>query len=348
MKLLLISVKSNKPVGGIAVWTDHYLSRCGDHGIDCHLVNTEVSTRQKGNRLLRYFGECARTIRIFSRLFKAFKDGPYDIAHLNSSCGPFGLYRDYIIIKYLAHRGVPVAVHYHCDIPFWVRTKTRVKFLKGIASTAKYNMVLCENSRLFLANIGINAVKVPNFIDESIIKTDPKPINDTLSRIFFVGRVSINKGAAELYKLAHRFPDISFVLAGEPIAPVINWKVPDNLHLLGPISHTEVINNLDKSDLFLFPSHSEGFSLALVEAMARGVPCLAFDNVGANVDMLSNGCGITVPIGDLKAMEQAICQLENPEVRKEISAKAIQKVRNSYTADAVLNLFKSVYTSNEV
>ena len=85
--------------------------------------------------------------------------------------------------------------------------------------------------------------------------------------------------------------------------------------------------------------------MALMEAMARGVPCVAFDSVGANSDMLADGCGVTVPYGDIDALEQAIRNLEDQEIRKAISEKAIAKVRDNYTTGAVLTLFKSLYES---
>ena len=50
---------------------------------------------------------------------------------------------------------------------------------------------------------------------------------------------------------------------------------------------------LDKADVFLFPSYTEGFSISLTEAMASGLPCIASD-VGANQDMLENHGGILI------------------------------------------------------
>ena len=44
-------------------------------------------------------------------------------------------------------------------------------------------------------------------------------------------------------------------------------------------------------------------------------------------------------------MEQAIRDLEDPAKREEISKNAVSKVRNHYTTDAVLTLFKTLYES---
>ena len=346
MKLLLLSVKSDTPTGGIAVWTDHFLAHCQEHDLDCRLVNTEVSARRHMNKLRRLWAECFRTIRIFRQLSVAFREQSYDFAHLNTSCGPMGLYRDYFLAKRLHKKGIPFAMHYHCDIPFWVKTEKRCRWLKKSARLAAVNMVLCESSRIFLEKIGLDAVKVPNFIRDGIVMPTEKDIRPTLSHIFFVGRVSINKGAAELYRLARRFPDKTFTLAGSVIPPVDSWDKPDNVTCLGPVPYDRVMSLLDEADLFLFPSRSEGFSVALMEAMARGVPCVAFDNVGANGDMLGDNCGIATPYGNLDAMEHAIRYLEDPTVRTHISENAVSKVRDNYTTDAVLTLFEKLYKNN--
>lgn len=342
MNVLLISAKKTAAIGGIAVWTEHYLSQCALHDIQCTLVNTEKDTDKTFGGLM---SEIHRTSRIFKGIKSALKSNNFDTVHLNTSCGPFGLFRDFAIAKRLKKKGLPVITHYHCDIPKWIRNPISRYALKKLARSSCLNLVLCENSRAYLQQFHIDSIKVPNFIKENILTTKPKEIRDTLSRIFFVGRISTPKGAAEIYELAKRFPQKNFVLAGGIVPPVDTWDQPENIRLIGRITSAKVMDILDQADIFLFPSHSEGFSMALMEAMARGVPCVAFDSVGANGDMLADGCGVTVPYGDVDAMEQAILDLEDPAKRKAISEKAVDKVRNNYTTDAVLTLFKSLYES---
>ena len=99
---------------------------------------------------------------------------------------------------------------------------------------------------------------------------------------------------------------------------------------------------MDDADLFLLPSHSEGFSIALVESMARGLPAIATD-VGAAADMLADGCGIVVPRGDVDAMEQAICQMKDADRRAAISQTAVAKTKATYTVEAVLTRIRQCY-----
>lgn len=345
MKILLISVKSQVSRGGIAVWTDHFLAGCEKQNIQCTLVNTEIVGKraQLGTAKRNFLNEFTRTRRIFRELNRQLRSNAFDVAHLNTSCGTFGLFRDYLVARRIVRKGIPVVTHYHCDIPYWIHNSLSRKFLGKLARLSSQNLVLCENSKQYLQEqFGISAVKVPNFIEDRLIRTTPKEIATTLNHVFFVGRVSVPKGAREMYELAKRFPHITFELAGGIAADVATWEKPDNVQLPGGMPHEMVMQRLDEADVFLFPSHSEGFSVALLESMARGVPALATD-VGANADMLTDGCGFVVKKGDVDAMEQALHSLESAEVRQEISHKVVDKVHACYTTEAVMSLIKQQY-----
>lgn len=346
MRILLISAKPEKLNGGIAVWTDRYMSCCSDYEIDCTLVNTEVVGKraQQGTAKRSLTDEFVRTKRIFKGLKKELNsDYGVELAHLNTSCGTFGLFRDYMIARRIRKKGIPVVTHYHCDIPFWIHNSISKKYLKKLASLSSQNLVLCENSRRFLLNqFRIESIKMPNFIADGLTLQTPKRIEPQIRHAFFVGRVEEAKGAAEIYTLAKRFPEITFELVGEVNQSVAQWEKPNNVVLVGGLPHEKVIERLDAADVFLLPSHSEGFSVALVESMARGVPAIATD-VGAAADMLADGCGMVVEKGNVDAMEQAIRKLESSDIRGAISQAAVAKVKKSYTIDAVMERFRSIY-----
>ena len=67
-------------------------------------------------------------------------------------------------------------------------------------------------------------------------------------------------------------------------------QIPNNVKFLGNKKHEEIIYYLDQADVFVFPSYSEGFSLALLEAMSRGLPIIVTD-VGNNKELLENKIG---------------------------------------------------------
>ena len=339
MKILLISPKMKNPNGGIAVWTGYYEKACPRFGADCDIVNTEKKSGKQG-----FFKERQRAIGILRSVKNYCKNNEYDLAHLNSNIGVFGVIRDYFVAKRIAKKKIPVVVHFHCDVPFWVTNFVVKHYLKKLLKISSEVLVLCESSKKFLKQtFGVESIKVPNFIDENVVFLD-KVINDELKNIVFVGRVSLDKGAKELYELAKRFPSMQFNFIGEPEEVVLEWHKPNNCCFLGRKTHDEVIRILDESDLFLFPTHTEGFSMALAESMARGLPCVTTD-VGANLDMIENEGGVVVEKGDVDAMEEGIKELLSPEKRQKASKWCVDKVTNNYTAEKVMKLLFEQYKS---
>lgn len=331
MRVLLVSVKSAKTHGGIAAWTQRYLACCDARGIDCTLVNTQIVGRRAAQTTAKrsVTDEFVRTRRIFKDLKKALKEN-CDAAHLNTSCGTFGLFRDYLIARRIKKKGIPLITHYHCDIPDWIGNSVSRRCLGELVKCSDKSIVLCTRSQKFLKqHYGAESLLVPNFVEESMVLTEPKTIRPHIARVCFVGRVSEQKGALELFAVAKQLPGITFALIGEVSAAVAKLNKPENVLLPGAVPNEQALEHMDQADLFLFPSHSEGCSMALLEAMARGVPSVATD-VGANADLLE-GCGVIVKKNDVSAMVAAIRQLEDPLLRQQLSQKAIRRVMTQYT-----------------
>ena len=345
MNVLLISAKADHPSGGIAVWTEHYLTGCKEiENFSCDLVNVAMNGRRAvcatAKRSLK--DEFFRTRGIIEQLNERLKHGSYDVAHLNTSIGAFGIIRDYFIARKVAKRGIPVILHFHCDVPKWDTNYITRHFLKRILKICKMEYVLCESSRQYLREVyGVESTKIPNFVDEDLIAPS-KVIREHIRNVMFTGRVSVSKGAVEIFEVAKYFPDITFVLAGEVSKEIAPLKHPDNIVLAGVQEHKTVISDLDAADLFLFPSHTEGFSLALAEAMARGLPAVATD-VGANAEMLEDQGGIVVAVGDIPAMKAAVMQLDDSDIREKMSLWNLKKVKEQYGTKQVMRILIRSY-----
>jgi len=97
-------------------------------------------------------------------------------------------------------------------------------------------------------------------------------------------------------------------------------------------------------DLFVLPSHEEGFSNALLEAMAAGLAVVA-TNVGGNAEALEDGrFGLLVPARDPAALARAIEMTigsigETREQRRE----AGHLVRLKYTVRTMVEAHLSLY-----
>ncbi len=98
-----------------------------------------------------------------------------------------------------------------------------------------------------------------------------------------------------------------------------------------PGSMTQMADVYRAIDVFVMPSLWEGLSLAMLEAMAAGLPLVATD-VGGVRDVLGDNLhGRLVPPGDATSLAHALAELLlNTQLREELAASARQCVRNNY------------------
>ncbi len=86
-----------------------------------------------------------------------------------------------------------------------------------------------------------------------------------------------------------------------------------------------VREQLDKADLFVLPSRQEGLPRAMLEAMARGLPCIG-STVGGIPELLPSD--EMVPPGDVKALAQKIKEIiSNPDRMATMSARNLAKAK---------------------
>lgn len=99
----------------------------------------------------------------------------------------------------------------------------------------------------------------------------------------------------------------------------------------------------DRSHIAVVPSEAEGFSYAALEAMAAGLPVVAFA-VGGLVELLEGGCGELVPPGRPEALARALSRLaQQPLLRQELGRRARQRALESYSADRMVEATLAVY-----
>lgn len=83
-----------------------------------------------------------------------------------------------------------------------------------------------------------------------------------------------------------------------------------------------------RADVFCFPSRYDGWGLALVEALAAGLPCIATDQTGAAHEFISADNGWMIPADNLNSLTDAIRQAiaATPAELERMSSKASESV----------------------
>lgn len=96
------------------------------------------------------------------------------------------------------------------------------------------------------------------------------------------------------------------------------------------------------SQATLLPSEREGLPRSLMEAMASGLPAIGANVRGIN-DLLGEGCGLLVEVGDVRGYAEAIEQLlEDSELGDAIAARAKEKIKG-YSIQVVIAMHDRLY-----
>lgn len=164
--------------------------------------------------------------------------------------------------------------------------------------------------------------------------------------ITFIGRVSADKGFPYLLESARVLVEkyagrVRFVIVGD--GPLVEWFLlstvayrEEHMLYLGPVYDPgRTVEILNASDIFVYPiTVSYGYALALLEAMAVGLPGIITD-VGPTKEVIVNGGnGVVVPVGDAEALTGAIeCLINDEELRKRMGENA-QQVLTRFSTEA--------------
>jgi glycosyltransferase involved in cell wall biosynthesis len=156
-----------------------------------------------------------------------------------------------------------------------------------------------------------------------------------------VGTLKEQKGHRFLIEAAQeplsQFPNLHLLFIGDGIlretlqARVRECRLDGRIHFLG--NRSDVPDLLAASDLFVLPSLWEGLPMALIEAMASGLPIIATAVSGSQQVMVPGQTGLLVSPGDASELREAILELlSNPKQAKIMGAAAQRRVETSFSA----------------
>ena len=120
--------------------------------------------------------------------------------------------------------------------------------------------------------------------------------------------------------------------------------VDRDVRFLGRIENVAPL--LAAAELYVLPTDRESFGLSALEALACGVPVLAYD-VGGIVEVVQHGVtGFLRPVGDVDALAADATHLLQTTGRWEsMSAAAAADARRRFSADEIIAQYESLYAS---
>lgn len=327
------------PIGGIASWTESFLSYLNTHNMSYKHVNSAVIGKRIHNKKTLYIEELRRMFKLRCKIKSAIKNESNVVVHYNASCFTQGLIRDLFVLLGIK---APIVYQCHCNLDTNISNKVSRFFFSLICHKVSAVCVLNNASKKTAEIYSRNVFYVPNFVDK--LSCDHKEISEQLNKVCFVGRVERKKGIHELISAATKFPNIEFDIIG-PITDVDfkDINVP-NVKLWGPVENCKIYEILKKMDAYVLPSYSEGFPLGVLEAMSCGLPIIASD-VGSIKDMISEYGGILVRPYSVEDLIDSFNKISSKDIRMKMSEYNIEKVKNHYLIDVVVKQFFEIYSS---
>lgn len=215
---------------------------------------------------------------------------------------------------------------------------------------------------------GIEAGVVPNGVDIQRFGAPPLPPQRLRGRLgadqrfvfLAVGGLEPRKGSYELIeavgrvkqRLAH--PPLLVVLGGHSfqdhrpyrdrvLARAHELGLDEDLAVLGTVTDDELISWYHAADAFAFPSVKEGWGLAVLEAMAAGLPVVASD-IPVFREYLTDGhSALLPPVGDVDALTHALDRMAHePALRRRLAANG-GEVAARFSWDAAARQHSELY-----
>ena len=343
-------------------------------GVQVDVATTEGSrerrTNQNGVNVL-YFRRQSEFYKVSLPLSRWLSEHirDYDLVHIH---GLFS-YSSYTAATLAAKKGVPYIIRPLGVLNRW-GMQNRRKWLKRfsfsfielrIIRNAAAIHYTSQQEKLQAEEAGVRneSVVIPLGVDLSGFRElpGPEPFYEKFPHaryrdiILFLSRLDPKKG---LDLLLCAFADVHrhnasklLVIAGDGDDQFVNGlrRLSEELGTANSILWTGFLAGDDKltamatASLFVLPSYSENFGIALVEAMAAGLPCVMSDQVGIADDAKEYDAGLVVPC-ETEALASAMKRLiDDPELRGCLSINARRLVDDRFSLETMTDSLMRLY-----
>ncbi|MCC6142134.1 MAG: glycosyltransferase [Nitrospira sp.] len=295
-----------------------------------------------------------------------FLANEHDVTHIH------GIWRPHLLEATRVARqvGRPYVISPHGMLSTWSMTQKKLK--KHFALSLGWKAALEQAAFLHVLNPDEERavstvcrpnklVMLPNGINLDELSEQPNA-NSVWERfpqfretpyVVFVGRLHYSKG---LDILAHAFAQIARVIKkvhlvvigpdfGESKAfhsEIRRLGIESRVHVLGGIYGTDKVALLQHASCFCLPSRQEGFSMAIIEAMAMGLPVVISDACHFP-EVSTEAAGLVVKLDDTAFAQAILSLLMDEDTRTQLGANARHLAYSRYQWKSIAQNFLQSY-----
>lgn len=190
--------------------------------------------------------------------------------------------------------------------------------------------------------LGMDMTPFQNLPDRASFRRE-HDLRETTKLVLFLSRIHPKKGLEVLLEafalLRRQQPDVRLMIAGDGEADYLSklralaseLGLEEAILWTGFLNASERLRALAAADLFCLPSSSENFGIALLEAMAAGLPCVSSPEVALAQEPATQGAVRVVP-RDPSAWAEAMDSLLSDEAQaRELGQRAVHVCQEHYS-----------------
>ncbi len=209
------------------------------------------------------------------------------------------------------------------------------------------------------------AVVIPNGLDISDFKTNvplgafrkKNGISEDKKIILFLSRINWKKGLDTLIpafaQVLEKEPNSVLIIAGGDDEgykkKVERWideyEVKNKVLFTGMIVGADKMSVLQDSDVFVLPSYSENFGMAVIEAMHFGLPVVITEGVGISLSVALVGAGLVIKKDERELTDAILKILRNSDLAKKMGNQGRDVVKTEFSLAGIAERFMEVYNS---
>ena len=164
--------------------------------------------------------------------------------------------------------------------------------------------------------------------------------------VLFLSRINLKKGLDLLLpafkEISSKRDDCLLIMAGPDDGYLVQTEVfikenhlENRMKLVGMLTGNDKLAAFADADIFALPSHSEGFSIATLEALISGVPSLLSDRVGFGEAIRANNAAHLIDLNVESIVAGLTQMLDNQDYCQQLSQNGISLVKNKYDIEIV-------------
>ncbi len=174
-------------------------------------------------------------------------------------------------------------------------------------------------------------------------------------RIIYVGRLEeehkrISDVCAIASQLYHAGTSFSWCIVGDGsrrswMETTLSAEIESGMvRFLGWVANESIQSLLSESEVFILTSDSEGFSIALTEAMANGCCPVVTDIPSGSTQLIRNGVnGFLLPVGDVKGFASKITELANDRMQLQRMRESAWETGRQFSVKKMVDRYDSLF-----